>query len=130
MATFLARALNLPPGSQDYFTDDNGSSHETNINALRRARITQGCNSEGTRYCPDQPVTRAQMATFLARALVLPAAEQDYFTDDNGSSYEANINALRRAGITRGCDTALYCPDRPVTRAQMATFLARALNLI
>ena len=108
------------------------STHASAIAAIARAGITQGCDTARNLYCPDQPVTRAQMATFLARALNLPPGSQDYFTDDNGSSHETNINALRRAGITQGCNSegTRYCPDQPVTRAQMATFLARALNLI
>ena len=131
MASFLARALNLRAAVTDYFTDDDSSSHEANINALRAAGITRGCDPDGRRFCPDQPVTRAQMASFLVRALDLPATATDYFTDDDGSSHEANINALRAVGITRGCDAAgsRFCPDDAVTRAQMATFLARALNL-
>ncbi len=128
MAAFLVRALNLPAADQDYFGDDDGGTHEADINALRLAGITVGCGADS--FCPNRPVTRGQMAAFLVRALNLPAAEVDYFGDDNGSIHEANINALRRAGITLGCDADRFCPDQPVTRAQMATFLARALNLL
>ncbi|HSK94875.1 MAG TPA: S-layer homology domain-containing protein [Candidatus Angelobacter sp.] len=66
MATFLVRALGLPPTSTDYFTDDAGNKHEGNINRLRAARITYGCTE--TRYCPDGAVTRGQMAAFIHRA--------------------------------------------------------------
>ena len=131
MATFLARALQLPAPTQDYFTDDDGTTHEDNINRLAQAGITQGCTTDNQHYCPDSSVTRAQMATFLARALQLPAPTQDYFTDDDGTTHEDNINRLAQAGITQGCttDNQHYCPDSSVTRAQMATFLARALQL-
>ncbi|MCY4494934.1 MAG: S-layer homology domain-containing protein, partial [Acidimicrobiaceae bacterium] len=84
------------------------------------------------RYCPDRPVTRAQMASFLTRALDLPAAAAAGFTDvDPTGTHAADIDALFAAEITTGCgtDPLRYCPDRPVTRAQMASFLIRALNL-
>ena len=128
MAAFLNRALQLPAADQDYFTDDNGSTFEDDINRLRQAGITTGCGTD--MFCPDLPVTRGQMATFLNRALQLPAADQDYFTDDNGSTFEDDINRLRQAGITTGCGTDMFCPDLPVTRGQMATFLYRARDLI
>ena len=125
MATFLVRALSLPPTSTDYFTDDEGSTHENNINRLRAAGITAGC-SPG-RYCPNGVVTRGQMATFLSRAFHLPATSVDYFTDDETNIHESRINRLRAAGITSGCTSTTYCPNGSVTRGQMAAFLFRGL---
>ena len=89
--------------------------------------ITGGCTA--TRYCPDDDVSRAQMAAFLVRALDLPAATTDYFDDDDGMTGESSINALARAGITGGCGTRRFCPTADVTRLQMAQFLDRALDL-
>ena len=135
MASFLARALNLTtPDEPAGFTDiDPHSAHAPNINALFAAGITKGCDTEPLRYCPSKPVTRAQMASFLTRALQLAAPDESAdFTDvDPGGVHSAAINALFAAGITKGCDTEplRYCPDKPVTRAQMASFLARALQL-
>ncbi len=131
MATFLARALALPAPSNDYFRDDDASTHEGGINALAAAGISSGCNEANTNYCPGDHVTRAQMASFLARALNLPADSANWFVDDDKSSHEANINALASAEITSGCKPAdrLFCPADSVTRAQMATFLVKALNL-
>jgi spore germination protein YaaH len=126
MATFLVRALGLPSTSRDYFTDDEGSVHEPNINRLAAAGITVGCSS--SRYCPNGIVTRAQMATFLTRGFHLAGTSTDYFTDDEGNGHEPNINRLAAAAITAGCDGKRYCPDGLVTRAQMATFLRRALD--
>ena len=68
------------------------------------------------------------MASFIARALNLPAASTDYFSDDNGSTHEANINRLAAAGVTNGCAGGRYCPLQAVTREQMAAFLHRALD--
>jgi hypothetical protein len=116
-----------------YFTDDNGSTFEGDIDAIAKANITRGCNPPiNDRYCPDDRVTRGQMAAFLRRALNLPDADIDYFDDDNGSTFEADINALAEAGVTRGCNppaNGRYCPDDSVDRGQMAAFLRRAKNL-
>ncbi|MEA2000440.1 MAG: right-handed parallel beta-helix repeat-containing protein, partial [Actinomycetota bacterium] len=70
MAAFLGRALNLPTGETDVFTDDNGSVFENDIDRLATAGITQGCNPPTNgRFCPNDPVTRGQMAAFLHRGL-------------------------------------------------------------
>lgn len=119
----------VPAVYEPPFVDDEGSVHEDSIAAIANAGITAGCNAEGDEYCPEDPVTRGQMATFLVRALDLPTTPTDYFHDDTGSAHEDAINALAAAGMTNGCDAASYCPDDPVSRAQMATFLARALDL-
>ncbi|MGH2418529.1 MAG: glycosyl hydrolase family 18 protein [Candidatus Limnocylindria bacterium] len=126
MASFLSRALALPAATRDYFTDDAGSIHEADINRVAQAGITLGCGP--TSYCPHLAVTRQQMASFLSRALALPSATQDYFTDDAGSMHEADINRVAQAGITLGCGGGQYCPLGPVTREQMAAFLHRALG--
>jgi spore germination protein YaaH len=126
MATFLARAFELPAATTDFFTDDEDSSHESNINRIAEAGITTGCGA--TSFCPDRRVTRAQMASFLARALELPAATDDWFTDDDGNEHEDNINRIAQAGITVGCGGTHFCPRVTVTRQQMAAFLYRAVG--
>jgi hypothetical protein len=130
MAAFLVRVLDLPAGESP-FTDTTGSGFEAEIAALYSSEITTGCDvGDPTRFCPDDPVTRGEMAVFLVRALQLPAASSA-FTDAAGSPYEPEIGALAAAGITRGCDpldNARFCPGDPVTRAQMAAFLRRALD--
>ena len=126
MASFLARAMDLPDSSTDFFSDDNASQHEGNINRIAAAGLTVGCTA--TSFCPDGVVTRAQMATFLVRALNLPATGSDFFSDDNASQHEANINRIAAAGLTVGCTPTTYCPSGAVTRAQMATFLRRGFS--
>ena len=71
MATFLARALDLeaPPQPAGFADVDPSSSHAANIEALYAAQITTGCTRDPLAYCPSRPVTRAQMAAFLHRAL-------------------------------------------------------------
>lgn len=134
MATFLHRALDLAPGSIDRFTDDDGSVHESAIDALAGAGITQGCDiANADHFCPDDSVTRGQMAAFLVRALgYTDDGGGDRFVDDDGSTFEADIDRLAVAGVTQGCNPPTndrFCPADLVTRGQMATFLARALDL-
>mgnify|MGYP001254010881 CR=1 FL=1 len=133
MAAFLVRALDLPASNDDRFDDDDGSIFEADIQALAAADVTRGCNPpQNDRFCPDDPVTRGQMAAFLVRALDLPASNDDRFDDDDGSIFEADIQALAAADVTRGCNPPQndrFCPDDLVTRGQMASFLTRALGL-
>jgi hypothetical protein len=109
------------------FTDADDSTFRSDILWAWDRGITAGCRS--TNYCPSSTVTREQMASFLQRALRLPAASRDYFTDDETSQHEGAINALAASGITGGCGTRRYCPRATVTREQMASFLVRAFHL-
>ncbi len=77
MASFLVRAFDLPEAASAEFTDTASTSHAANIDALAARKITAGCSREPLRFCPSTNVTRAQMATFIARAqglVALPAA--------------------------------------------------------
>ena len=136
MATFLTRALNLetPPQPAGFTDIDPDSVHAPSIEALHAAGITTGCARQPLQYCPNRPVTRAQMATFLTRALNLETPPQPAgFADvDPDGVHAPSIEALYAAGITTGCarQPLQYCPNRPVTRAQMAAFLHRARHLI
>jgi hypothetical protein len=129
MAAFLVRALGLT-GSGPSFSDTGGSVFASDISRLAAAGITRGCNPPAnTRFCPDEPVTRGQMAAFLVRALELSEGGPG-FTDTGSSVFAADISRLAEAGITRGCNppaNTRFCPNQPVTRAQMAAFLHRAL---
>lgn len=124
MATFMSREMNLGPSPTDYFDDDDDSQHEANINKIARAGVTGGCAANS--FCPNDHISRGQMAQFLHNALALPPATLDYFSDDDGSQFEDAINRIAQAGITVGCGGGRFCPTRPVTRAEMATFLVKA----
>ena len=133
MAAFLTRSLSLPAASKDYFTDDGESIFENDINRIAEAGITKGCNPpDNDTFCPEREVSRAEMAAFLVRAFgYTDPGEGDLFTDDDGLIFETDIDKLGTAGITKGCnppDNTLFCPGDVLTRAQMATFLFRALN--
>lgn len=127
MATFLLRALPLEPVEEGPFTDVSASYHRTAINAIAARGITEGCTA--TEFCPKDPVSREQMATFLARALELEGLSEGPFTDIASSPHREAINAIAASGITLGCTPSAYCPAQVVSRAQMASFLVRAFGI-
>lgn len=101
------------------------------IDRLAELNITVGCG--GGNYCPSQPVTRAEMAAFILRALgefdpPEPAVQRFSDVPPTNPFYKF-IDRLAVLGITQGCAPNLYCPADPVTRAQMAAFLVRAFSL-
>jgi hypothetical protein len=107
------------------FTDIAGTTFEADIEWLFAEGITKGCTA--TLYCPERIVTRGEMASFLARMFDLPSTATDYFTDDDGTTHEVEINKLAVSGITTGCGATEFCRTEPVSRGQMASFLFRAL---
>jgi glucose/arabinose dehydrogenase len=109
------------------FSDIATSTFIDDIHWLFYQGITGGCGSG--KFCPKASVTRVQMAQFLVRAFHYPPPVADHFFDDNGITGENSINSLFEAGITGGCAPGRFCPRANVTRAQMAIFLAKALNL-
>lgn len=135
MAAFLSRSLGLvDTGEANPFGDTEGSIFKDDIARLATAEITKGCNPPANdRYCPEQNVTRGQMAAFLTRALELvDTGPGNPFGDTTGSIFESDITRLAVEGITKGCNPPVndrYCPDDLVTRGQMAAFLTRALEL-
>src|SRR5690606_32574324 len=105
------------------------------IELLYSQGITGGCGPNPLRYCPEDPVTRAQMAAFILRAEhgsgYAPPAAAGTFADvpTPGKEWaEPWIERLYAEGITTGCgqNPLRYCPENPVTRGQMAAFLLRA----
>jgi hypothetical protein len=70
------------------------------------------------------------MAAFIVRALGLSVPVENPFVDTVGNTFQADIQALAAAGITRGCNPPVndrFCPEDDVTRGQMAAFLNRGL---
>jgi hypothetical protein len=134
MAAFLVRAADLPATGTDHFSDDDGSVFEGDINRLAEAGVTLGCNPPtNDRFCPDSTVTRGQMAAFLVRAFhYTDDGGGNLFTDDDSSVFENEIDRLKTAGVTAGCNPPAndrFCPKGDVRRDEMASFLARALGL-
>jgi len=133
VAVWLVRAVDGEPPVVAWtrFADVDDRWWRHYIERLAALEITKGCLAEPLRYCPDDPVTRSQMASFLVRSFDLGPAPPAGFSDTGGSTHEDAIDRIYGAGITIGCDTnpLRYCPSQPVTRAQMARFIARALGL-
>jgi len=109
------------------FLDIVGNFFEVEIRWMSAEGVTRGCRE--TDYCPSVALTRAQAASFFARFLGLAPSSSDRFTDDDASVHEGSINALADLGVTRGCAPGLFCPDDPLGRAQLASLIARALDL-
>jgi hypothetical protein len=142
MAVFLDRALghaSPPPPTTPTFADvPQGYWAYAYIEEFAQLGITTGCgtNDAGQRlFCPDRNVTRAEMAVFLDRAKGYgnPTAPASATFSDVPASYWAyvSVEQFAQLGITTGCGTdaqgrRLYCPDRNVTRAEMAVFVIRA----
>ena len=132
MAVWLVRVVDdgVDPRStgRSRFADvDEDAWWSPHVERLANLGITEGCKTEPLSYCPDQPVSRAQMASFLVRAFKLPRAGSAGFVDTAGSVHARNIDAIYAAEITIGCAAIplMYCPGRYTTRAQMARFLIR-----
>lgn len=151
MATFLLNvikatgAVEIPNNPPDAFDDDNGHTHEQSINILadlgivNGRRDTEDVDNDGDTnelvYLPNGRVQRDQMTTFInnAHAEITGArlsSNEDFFTDDDNSVHEANINALAAAGIASGVSETTYNPGGSVSRAAMASFLAREVDLL
>ncbi|MYG99140.1 MAG: PDZ domain-containing protein [Acidimicrobiaceae bacterium] len=136
MAVWLVRVLDgqdPEPVSASRFADVDGDLWwAAHVERLAELGVTGGCRREPAQYCPDDPVTRGQMATFLRRAFSFPAAAPRGFEDTGGSVHEANIDSLHRAGITAGCSTEpmRFCPEQATSRVQMALLLERVRNYL
>ena len=132
MATMLANALKLgkPGADAPTFSDIRGHTHADNIRAVAEAGIAQGFDDG--RFRPDAPVSRAQMATFLATAFELPRAPSGTvsFPDIAGNVHAANIRSVAATSIAQGYPDGTYRPGVNVARDQMSTFMARATGLL
>ena len=133
VAIWLVRALDggdpEPLGYNRFEDVHPGLQWAAHVERLAELGITTGCSRSPAKYCPQDPVTRAQMASLLARAFDLQSDTPSGFADvDSQSPHAASIDAIAAAGITQGCRTGpdRYCPDDLVTRGQAATFIIRA----
>jgi hypothetical protein len=147
MASFIARVLQagghqLPAPQDRGFTDIGSSVHRDAINQLAQIGVTEGRTS--TRYEPESPVRRDQMASFVVRAAEFAyrvGESRDQldgstvgafpFSDvADGNVHRANIAAaVELLGVTVGQEGTSYNPAGSTTRAQMATFVIRLLDV-
>jgi len=104
----------------------------TEIGKLSARGVTLGCGNGN--FCPNDPVTREQMAAFIIRATGVfdpPTPPGQRFTDVPPENVFYNfIDRLAELQITLGCtpDHLMYCPSDPVKREQMAAFILRGLG--
>lgn len=121
-STFISRVCR----ERGPYDDDGCSFHEHNIFNISGAGFVG--TLPGNDYRPIDAMTRSSMAAFLAAGLDLPTASSDYFPDDSNDPNHDAINALAKAGIVVGRGDGTYGPDYPVTRAEMAIYISRALG--
>jgi hypothetical protein len=119
--TVPAAFVDVTPG--DFFYDA--------ANIMRARSITAGCSTSPLKYCPQDNITRAQMAIFVVRAVMggdtFTFSNTPHFNDVSPSSFGfAWIQKLFELGVTGGCGNSLYCPNDIMTRGQMAVFITRA----
>ena len=125
--TASACAPDSVPGSG--FEDIAASGHREAIECAAWWGVVRGFSD--TSFVPDGNITRGQVASMIARALreagePIPADATDAFPDDEGSLHEADINALADADVLLGLPDGTFNPDGAVTRAQVASMVARA----
>ena len=106
------------------FLDDDGNPHEADIDYLFNEGVVAGCGANS--FCPERLLTRGEVMALLGRILDPAAATSDRFDDDDDHWAEDAINRLAPLGVVRGCGRRMVCPDRPVTRGELAAFLRRA----
>jgi len=128
----LAAAALAPAVWASHQFDDVPDEHQFHdaVDWLADQGLTKGCNPpDNDLYCIDDPVTRGQMAVFVARAYSLPPETADHFGDDTGRFYESSANRLFERSWTFGCGGPNFCGDRPITRGEAAAILSRAAGL-
>lgn len=122
------------PAFAGRFSDDDSSVHESNIEIIAARGITVGCSSaRPDRYCPNRPVTRAQMMAFLDRALdssaQAPVGVSPRFSDVPADAwYRPHLERLAALGVVEPYEDGTFRPSEPLTRRDMAVFLARAFS--
>ena len=121
------------------FADTPGNAwYWTYVEGFYAKGITTGCATNPFQYCPDRAVTRAEMAVFILRAIhggsYQPTPNPTGMFSDvpvTGKEWmEPWIEEFYNEGMTTGCYTPplQYCPERSVTRAEMAVFILRAIH--
>ncbi len=159
MASILDRALGLDDTDDDAHADDNpddahadddpddatiaasddddaelvfadilDSVHSRAIERLAAAGIVKGCDDGA--FCPNDSLTRGQLASMLVAAFNLePASDEESFFIDGGKSHARNIDTLGANGVSNGCGPVTFCTQETVLRSHAAVFISRALGL-
>ncbi len=131
MVTFLWRASGCPQATDRTcaFTDvkEDAYYYEALLWAIEKG-VTKGTSE--TTFTPDAVCTRGQMVTFLYRYAGSPAVQgENPFTDvQSGDFYYQAVIWAAGEGITNGTSATTFTPKADCTRAQIVTFLYRAMN--
>jgi hypothetical protein len=139
MAVFMARVAGLQPNGMpdghntaSTFDDIGSLSAEARQAIARMQRLDVIKGTTRRSFAPFRHVTRGEIAAFLNRLLKVDgdaiSGAPNYFTDDDASTHEADINALAAAGIARGVGGGRYRPGAAVTRGEMAAMLTRYIH--
>jgi hypothetical protein len=128
LAGALDVAFELPPTTEDRFTDDDELEQHASINRVAAAGLMGGCGE--TEFCPDSGATRGQLAAIFVRGLGLAPGGPNAFDDDDGHIFESDINAVAAAGFTGGCGERRFCPDSPVSRQALRDLLGRIVSAV
>lgn len=144
MAILMVRAMHgplyNPPPATGLFVDVpiSDTDHTADfVEQLYRDGVVAGCAQDGNGnlyYCPNDLVSRAQMAVFMCGGRGIPGVDPPvgYFNDVHGTEYawaEPYIEAIFNEGITAGCDVHMFCPAQSITRAQLAVWLVSAFEI-
>ncbi|MEJ9211226.1 S-layer homology domain-containing protein [Bacillus smithii] len=123
-AALLAGAI--PAFAADFRDVPKNSYAYSDIVKLVERGVVSGY-SDGT-FHPNETVTRGQFAGMVARAFNLPKGSSHFKDVPKSKALYEEISKAADAGIVKGTGGNFY-PDRPVTRADMAVMLDRAMNL-
>ena len=119
-----------PVSAASSFTDVPANAYYTSaVDWAVKNNVTAG--TARSTFSPARGCTRAQIVTFLYRALGEPdaAGGTDHFHDVRaGSYYETAVRWALNAGVTSGTDSAHFSPDKVCTRGQAVTFLMNAMR--
>ncbi len=108
------------------FADAVDRSYEEAVLALEERGVVNGCDED--LFCPNEEMTREQLASVLAAGLELDPVAVGPFVDLEGSVHAGSINAVAAAGIIQGCEVDRFCPSEVVTREQAASMLVGAFD--
>lgn len=121
-------ASEIPTFDCPTFPDvDEDNVHAGAISELARREVVGGRDDGG--FAPAVEVTRGQLATIVAQAAGLGPVEEGSFSDVAGHTHEEAIDALAEDGIVTGYADGTFRPDLTVQRDQVASILARWLEL-
>jgi len=113
-------------GSQHMFPDAAGEWYEQHAQNMAQHGFMQG-HANGY-FGGSEDITRAQFATVMARMMRITPEGTAGFSDTGNHWAEGQIAAMAHAGIVRGRTDGTFGPGAPITRAQMAAMMDRALQ--